>query len=76
MKLFLRGFLIVLCTAFNIRLISRGLYVSATVTGGLISALWWANAGSASENRTWQAGACYATGAALGTLTGMWLGGL
>lgn len=75
MTLWVRGFGIVFFTALNVRLISRGLYVGAFFSGWAISALWWANAGKASVDRTWQAGVIYATGAACGTVVGMWLGG-
>jgi hypothetical protein len=76
MRLFARGFAIVFFTALNVKLISRGLYLGAFLTGGAISLLWWANAGKASEDKTWAAGIRYAGGAACGTATGMWLGSL
>jgi hypothetical protein len=75
MKLYLRGFAIVFFTALNVTCISRGHYLAAFLSGWAISAIWWANAGQASLDRTWQAGALYATGAACGTLAGMWIGG-
>lgn len=73
-KLWLRGFGIVFCTALNVKLISRGLYLGAFMTGFAISALWWGNAGKASIDRSWRAGVWYAAGAAWGTVAGMWLG--
>jgi hypothetical protein len=51
LRLFLRGFLIVACTAANVRLLSRGLYGWAFVTGWAISALWWTNTGKAGDDR-------------------------
>ena len=56
MRLFGRGFAIVFFTALNVRLISRGLYLGAFLTGGAISLIWWANAGQASLDRSWRAG--------------------
>jgi hypothetical protein len=73
--LFLRGFLIVACTAANVRLISRGMYGWAFVTGWAISSLWWANAGKASDDRRVTSLLIYATGAATGTVVGAWVGG-
>lgn len=74
MRLWLRGFLIVFFTALNVKLISRGLYLGAFLSGFAISAVWWSNAGRASVDRSWRSGAVYALGAACGTILGMWLG--
>jgi hypothetical protein len=70
-RLFLRGWLIVTLTALNVSQIAHGRYAGAFVCGTAISAVWWANAGSASDDRSWRAGAAYALGAGCGTLTGM-----
>lgn len=75
-RLWLRGFLIVFCTALNVKLISRGLYVGAFLTGFAISIVWWSNVGHASEDKSWRAGTCYALGAACGTVAGMWVGSI
>jgi hypothetical protein len=73
--LFFRGFTLVACTACNVKLISRGLYGWAFVTGWAISALWWTNCGKAADDRSITSLLIYATGAATGTVVGAWVGG-
>lgn len=73
-RLFLRGWLIVTLTAMNVVFISSLNFPLAFVTGFGISATWWLNAGSASDDRSWRALVAYATGAAVGTMTGMVVG--
>jgi hypothetical protein len=74
--LFLRGFLIVACTAANVRLISRGMYGWAFVTGWAISFIWWSNSHTAARSKHRWDGPVYAFGAGAGTVFGMWVGGL
>ncbi len=71
--LFLRGWLMVSLVALNTVQISHGRYVSAAVVGFCISWLWWANS-SKGRCDARGAGIVYALGAALGTLTGIWIG--
>jgi hypothetical protein len=73
--LFLRGFLIVALTAMNVKLISRGLYVWAFLTGFSISAVWFSNTGTATDDRRLVCLMAYALGAGAGTVCGMWVGG-
>lgn len=74
-QIFGRGFLIVALVSLNVRYVSQSHYVSAFLTGGAISLLWWLNAGLASEARQRRAAAgWYALGAACGTVAGVWLG--
>lgn len=68
-----RGCLLVTLTAFNVSHIAAGDFRWAFVTGGAISWLWWGNSRSAAwENLPWSRWA-YASGAACGTVLGMWL---
>ena len=71
--MFLRGFLLVALVAANTRQIANGRYLGAFVVGGLISAVWWSNS-SAKREQFSGAGVLYALGAAVGTVTGMYLG--
>lgn len=73
-RTFLRGFVLVALVAMNTRQVAGGRYLGAFLIGGLISAVWWSNSSAKREQFT-GAGAVYAFGAALGTVTGMWLGG-
>ena len=75
-RLFLRGWLIVSLTALNVSQIAHGRWIGAFCCGCAISAVWWANAGKASDDRSWRAAFAYAFGAGCGTVTGMWLGGV
>ena len=70
----LRGWLMVSLVALNTTQIARGNVGPAMAVGFCISLLWW---GNSSKHRcdARGAGLAYATGAALGTLTGMWIGG-
>ena len=53
--------------------IAHGRMVQAVVVGFGISFLWWTNSSKHRCDAKW-AGLVYASGAALGTLTGMWIG--
>lgn len=68
-----RGWLIVALTAANVRQISAGHYLGAFVIGCAISGVWWFNSRNAAHLDLPGGWACYALGAGLGTLTGMWL---
>lgn len=72
-RTFLRGFLLVTLVSMNTRQVAAGRYAGAFIIGGLISLVWWANSSAKREQFT-GAGACYALGAAVGTVLGMWLG--
>lgn len=74
--LFGQGFLIVALTSFNVRMISRGIWLGAFLTGFGISFVWWANSRSANRSDVPGARAVYALGAACGTVCGMWLEGI
>jgi hypothetical protein len=74
-KSFLRAFLIVTMTAMNVKLIARGMWVPMFISGGLLSWIWWENTRMANNGgRRQQIG--YAVGAACGTITGAWIGGM
>jgi hypothetical protein len=75
LRLFGRAFLIVLLTAANVRLIGRGLYPAAFVTGFGISFVWWLNTRTAAHSEVRGAQLVYSLGAAVGTMAGMWIGG-
>lgn len=68
----LRGFWIVFLTAANVVQVSHGHYGGALLGGFLISATWWSNSHAAKDNVPGGAVA-YGTGAAFGTISGMWL---
>jgi hypothetical protein len=70
---FLRGWLMVSLVAANTVQIAHGRTVPAMVVGFCISFLWWQNSSKDRCSSRW-AGVVYATGAALGTVTGMWIG--
>ena len=72
--IFLRGFGIVTCVALNVRNVSELQYGRALVTGGLVSLIWFTNAKTASLTDSVYGKWCYAAGAAVGTVFGMWLG--
>jgi hypothetical protein len=59
--------------ATNTVQIAHGRTKAAMVVGFCISYLWWENSSKSRCDAKW-AGAVYASGAALGTLTGMWIG--
>lgn len=75
LRLLLRGFLIVAVTAYNVRNIAHGQYTHAFAGGFAISFLWWGNSRGAAHTEMRYARECYALGAALGTVVGMWLAG-
>ena len=68
----LRGFGIVFVTAANVLQVSHGHYGGALVGGFLISFLWWTNSYMA-KTHVPGASFAYAAGAALGTVSGMWV---
>jgi hypothetical protein len=70
---FLRGWLMVSLVALNTVQIAHGRTLHAMVVGFCISYLWWGNSSRYRSEARW-AGVVYATGAALGTLTGIWIG--
>jgi hypothetical protein len=70
---FLRGWAIVTATAANVAQIASHHYGGAFVCGFLISWLWYRNARGAALDVAPYLRECYATGAALGTVTGMWI---
>jgi hypothetical protein len=72
-RTFLRGFLLVALVAANTRQVASGRYLGAFIVGGLISLVWWSNSSAKREQFT-GAGVLYAFGAAVGTVTGMYLG--
>jgi len=74
-QLFFRGFTIVALVSLNTRLISDGRW-SAVIVATVLSAVWWANARSASQIDGVRAMLIYASGAGCGTALGLWLGGL
>jgi hypothetical protein len=73
-RIWLRGFLLVALVAMNTRQVASGQYGGAFICGGLISLVWWSNSSKHREDIQ-GAGPVYAFGAAVGTITGMWLGG-
>ena len=75
-RLFLCGWLIVTLTAMNVAFIAAHAYPLAFVTGFGISFVWYGNTGKASDDRSRLAHVVYASGAACGTATGMWLASL
>lgn len=75
-QLFLRGFTIVSLTAANVVNLTQHHWTAAFLTGGGISLVWRWNARNAIEVRTLAADLAYASGAAVGTLCGAFLGGL
>jgi hypothetical protein len=73
LRVFLRGFVLVMLVSLNTRQVANGRYLGAFLVGGCISAVWWANS-SAKREQFSGAGALYAAGAAVGTVVGMYLG--
>lgn len=71
-RIALRGFWIVFLTASNVVQVSHGHYGGALIGGFLISATWWSNSHAAKEHVP-SGAIAYGAGAALGTLSGMWL---
>ena len=74
-QLFFRGLIIVALVSLNTRLIADGRW-SAVIVATVLSAVWWANARSASQIDGVPAMLVYASGAGCGTALGLWLGGL
>ena len=74
--IFLRGWIIVTLTACNVRQIADGHFAGAFVIGGAISWVWWGNSHNAAHIALPLARHAYAAGAAAGTVTGMFIGGL
>lgn len=74
LSLLARGYVMVTLVSLNTIQVAHGRKVSAVAVGFLISLTWWSNSSKKREDVP-LAGATYALGAALGTLTGMWLGG-
>lgn len=74
LRIFLRAFTIVTCTALNVTQVSAGHFAAAFVTGGALSWVWWGNTQAASRSDDPLAGHAYALGAACGTVCGMGLG--
>lgn len=72
-RISLRGFWIVFLTASNVVQVSHGHYLGALCGGFLISATWWSNAHSAGTTNIQGGAFAYGLGAALGTVSGMWL---
>jgi len=75
-QILLRGWLIVTAVSLNVTNISEGRWGWAGVSAFLVSATWWLNARSASHTQLTGGWVLYGLGAALGTWTGMYLGGL
>jgi hypothetical protein len=73
-RLFLRGFVIVTLTAWNVRHIAALQYPWAFAGGFGISFVWWGNSRGAAHSALRWSREVYAVGAALGTVFGMWLG--
>lgn len=73
-SLFLRAFVIVTLTAWNVRHIAALQYPWAFAGGFGISFVWFGNSRQAAHSELRHARETYAAGAAFGTLFGMWLG--
>jgi len=74
--LFAKAFTQVALVAWNVRNIAHGEFGWAFVTGAAISWVWWANSRSAAHDEKPYSRHAYALGAGLGTVFGMWVGGL
>jgi hypothetical protein len=70
-SIFGRAWLIVFLTAANVGFISRGEYVAAFATGGMLSYVWWTNSRTAAHSTLRFGRIVYALGAACGTVSGM-----
>ena len=70
LRLFGRAWLIVFLTAMNVVFLSRGLVLPAFLSGWGISFVWWGNTHRAAFPIKY-GGLCYATGAACGTVSGL-----
>jgi len=74
-SIWLRGLTIVALVSLNTVLLADGRW-SAVPVATLLSAVWWANARSASKIESRIGMVVYALGAGCGTALGLWLGGL
>lgn len=72
--LYCRGLTLVTLTALNVHQIAHGTFSGAFLCGWAISYVWYGNARSASLDGRRLARLVYATGAATGTVLGMWIG--
>lgn len=70
---FWRGLLIVTLTASNVAQIAGQHWVGAFVNGAAISWVWWRNSHQAAHSQARYGQACYALGAGIGTVLGMWI---
>lgn len=68
-----QGWLMVSLVSLNTVQIPAHRVLPAMLVGFLISRLWWSNSSKHRCDGKW-AGEAYAVGAALGTMTGMWIG--
>lgn len=71
---FFRALLIVTLTSLNVVEVSRGFYLNAFFTGGVLSFVWWGNTRTASRTEGRAAQFAYALGAGCGTVLGMFIG--
>jgi hypothetical protein len=69
-----RGALLVTAVSLNVSQVAAHNYGHAFVTGALVSLMWWINAGKATSRKGTDAALAYGFGAAIGTVTGMWIG--
>ena len=69
--LLLRGFVQVAPVAANTVFIARGKWIGVTCSAFLISLIWYSNVGTAAHLVGWPWAVYYASGATLGTVTGM-----
>lgn len=72
--IFFRAFAQVGAVALNVSMIANKQYLLAFFTGGLVSYIWWKNSRTAASFEGELPRWIYATGAACGTVAGMWLG--
>ena len=70
---FWRGLLIVTLTASNVAQIAGGHWLGAFVNGAAISWVWFSNARVAANSHARYGRECYALGAGIGTIFGMWI---
>ena len=75
-RLFFRGWLIVSLTAANVSFIGQHNFPLAFITGFGISFVWYGNSQHANDHRSKMSTFVYALGAAVGTMTGMAVGGM
>ena len=71
LRIFGRGFLLVMLTASNVWSVSHDRTMSAFIGGFLISVVWWGNAHRSAHTHVKHAAVWYGAGAACGTVTGM-----